>query len=73
METAVFRPAPSLTNGVQERELSRIKVRYTAAGLSTTTMDGPSGFSLCVVAPCDNDVSVIERFLSATRSAAVQR
>jgi len=31
-------------------------------------MDGPSGFSLCVVAPCYNEVSVIERFLSTLRA-----
>ncbi len=31
-------------------------------------MNGPSGFSLCVVAPCYNEVSVIERFLSALRA-----
>jgi dolichol-phosphate mannosyltransferase len=31
-------------------------------------MDDPSGFSLCVVAPCYNEVSVIERFLSTLRA-----
>jgi dolichol-phosphate mannosyltransferase len=31
-------------------------------------MDDPSGFSVCVVAPCYNEVSVIERFLAALRA-----